>query len=134
MWWNDTICSQLLRNLATIARKNENIQNQRKCWVRSIFSAERRLLQGASDNLVKEMLVEDIEKYIDYFGMPSQLFKTLLTLVQPIIIKKYVVRESISPEMRLLITLIIQSRTLYSRLVKPFTDNTIYHIFFAKTN
>ncbi|EZA51534.1 hypothetical protein X777_09781 [Ooceraea biroi] len=79
------------------------------------------------------MLVEDIEKYIDYFRMPSQLFKTLLTLVQPIIIKKYVVRESISPEMRLLITLIIQSKT-YSRLVKPFTDNTIYHIFFAKTN
>lgn len=73
--------------------------------MRPIFSRERRLQQGASENLVKEMLAEDIEKYIDYFRMLSQLFEVLLTLVGPIIVKENVVREPISPATRLHITL-----------------------------
>lgn len=80
-------------------------KKQRKYWVRSIFSIERRLQQGASDNLVKEMLVEDTEKYVDYFRMAPQLFDTLLALVGPVIAKEYVIREPISPDTRLQITL-----------------------------
>lgn len=78
---------------------------KRKYWVRSIFSVERRSLQGASENLVKEMMIEDVEKYMDYFRMPPQLFEMLLKLVGPVIEKEYVIREPISPETRLQITL-----------------------------
>ncbi|XP_018336981.1 PREDICTED: uncharacterized protein LOC108745356 [Trachymyrmex septentrionalis] len=39
-----------------------NERKQRQFWVRSIFNTERKLQQGASDNLIKEMLAEDMEK------------------------------------------------------------------------
>ncbi|XP_071578909.1 putative nuclease HARBI1 [Temnothorax nylanderi] len=93
-----------LYSLYIIAERNEN-EKQRRYWVRPIFSMERRLNQGASENLVKEMLAEDREKYLDYFRMPPQLFNVLLTLVEPVIIKQYVIREPISPDTRLQITL-----------------------------
>jgi len=49
------------------------------------------------------MLVEDTEKYIDYFRMP-QLFEALLTLVGPVIVKQFVIREPILPDTRFQIT------------------------------
>ena len=58
-----------------------------------LVSNERRLLQGTNDNLVKEILIEDREKYVDYFRMPPQLFKAL---VGSVITKEYVVRKPIS--------------------------------------
>jgi len=61
--------------------------------VQPIFSTEKRLLQGTSDNLIKEMLAEDMEKYVDYFRMPSQIFKALLALVRPTITKQYFIRD-----------------------------------------
>lgn len=73
--------------------------------MRPIFNAERRLRQGASDNLIKEMLAEDMEKYVDYFRMPSQIFEALLALVGPTITKQYFIHDLISPETRLQITL-----------------------------
>jgi hypothetical protein len=85
--------------------RSERNARKRKFWVRPIFNAETRLQQGASDNLVKEMMAEDIEKYVDYFRMPHQLFEALLALVGPIIDKQYVIREPISPNIRLQITL-----------------------------
>ncbi|KAM0737133.1 Protein ANTAGONIST OF LIKE HETEROCHROMATIN PROTEIN 1 [Formica fusca] len=51
------------------------------------------------------MLAEDMEKYMDYFRMTSQLFEALLILVGPVLVKEYVVRKPISPEIRLQITL-----------------------------
>lgn len=76
--------------------------------MRNIFTIERRLKQGGSENLVKEMLAlkyVDTEKYVNYFRITLQLFKTLLTLIKPVIIKKNVVRHPISPDTRLQITL-----------------------------
>ena len=77
--------------LYDIAIKNERKQGQ--FWVQPIFSTEKRLLQGTSDNLIKEMLAEDMEKYVDYFRMPSQIFKALLALVRPTITKQYFIRD-----------------------------------------
>jgi hypothetical protein len=91
--------------LYNIAIKNERNERKRQFWVRPIFNAERRLQQGASDNLVKEMVAEDKEKYVDYFRMPHQIFEALLALVGPIIAKQYVIREPISSNIRLQITL-----------------------------
>lgn len=73
--------------------------------MRSIFTAERRLLQEASENPAREMQAEDEEKYINYFRLPPQLFEELLKLVGPVIAKEHVVRDPISPETRLHITL-----------------------------
>lgn len=47
----------------------ENSKKNRQCWVRSIFTVQRRILQGASDNLVQEMDTEDKEKFVNYFRM-----------------------------------------------------------------
>jgi len=54
---------------------------------------------------VKEMQAEDKEKYVNYFRLPPQLFEELLKLVRPGIAKEHVVRDPISPETRLHITL-----------------------------
>ncbi|XP_011174775.1 protein ALP1-like [Solenopsis invicta] len=51
------------------------------------------------------MVAKDTEKYLDYFRMPHQLFEKLLALVRPIIAKQNVIREPISPIIRLQITL-----------------------------
>lgn len=91
--------------LYIIALKEENYIKKRQFWVRPLFTVRRRLLQGASDNLVKEMETEDKEKVINYFRMDSIIFQTLLQLVGPSIIKQYVVRDPIPAETRLHITL-----------------------------
>jgi len=53
--------------LYTISKKEESISRERKYWVRPIFSIKKRLLQEASENLIKEMQEEDVEKYVDYY-------------------------------------------------------------------
>ena len=61
------------------------LKNKEKCrrqyWVRPIFREERRLMQGASDNLVREMEDTDVEKYFNYFRMPFETFQKLLTII-----------------------------------------------------
>lgn len=49
-------------------------------WVRPIFIIERRLAQGANNNLVNK-LQQDHEKFVNYFRMEPALFKKLLQLV-----------------------------------------------------
>lgn len=89
--------------LYKIKRKREC--TQRTCWVRPIFTCERRFLQGASDNLIREMENEDVEKYVDYFRMPPQLFNKLLKLIEPNIIKQNVIHDPIPSHTRLQVTL-----------------------------
>ncbi|XP_018396263.1 PREDICTED: putative nuclease HARBI1, partial [Cyphomyrmex costatus] len=78
---------------------------KRKYWVSPIFTIERRLAQGASDNLVNELEQQDREKFVNYFRMEPAFFEKLLQLIRPSITKQSVVREAISPETRLHITL-----------------------------
>ncbi|KYQ53567.1 hypothetical protein ALC60_00094 [Trachymyrmex zeteki] len=85
--------------------RNKEKDKQRQFWVRPIFNVHRRFLQGASENLVKEMEFEDETKFRNYFRMDSITFKKLLELIGPLITKQSVVREPIPPETRLHITL-----------------------------
>lgn len=85
-------------------RKTIN-EKKRKHWVRPIFTVERRSAQGASNNLVNELHQQDHEKFINYFRMEPVLFEKLLQSVGPSITKQSVVREAISSETRLHITI-----------------------------
>ncbi|XP_067216735.1 uncharacterized protein [Linepithema humile] len=80
-------------------------KQKRKCWVRPIFQLERRRLQGASDNLVLEMQLNDSDKYFNYFRMSPETFQRLLVLVGPGITKQECIREPIPPRTRLEVTL-----------------------------
>jgi len=80
-------------------------KQKRKCWVRPIFRLERRRLQGASNNLVLEMQLNDPDKYFNYFRMSPETFQRLLALVGPCITKQECIREPISPRTRLEVTL-----------------------------
>jgi len=53
-------CIQFLVN-------EEKSKKKRRFWMRPIFTVYWRLLQGASNNLVKEMEIEDKRKFVNYF-------------------------------------------------------------------
>ena len=57
--------TQILR-LFSLAKYVAKKMKNRSIWVRYIFTEERRFLQGASDNLIKELEQYDVEKYINY--------------------------------------------------------------------
>lgn len=86
-------------------RNRERKRNKRRHWVRPIFSEEKRLMQGASDNLVREMEVIDKEKYFNYFRMPLETFEKLLSIIEPYITKETVIRTPIPARTRLQVTL-----------------------------
>ncbi|XP_011263122.2 uncharacterized protein LOC105255501 isoform X2 [Camponotus floridanus] len=73
-------------------------------WVRPIFTERRRLLQGASDNLLVEMRLTDPEKYFNYLRMSPTTFNELLNIVGPLIEKQNVVRKLIPARTRLEVT------------------------------
>lgn len=79
----------------------EKSKRTRKFWVSPIFTTQQRLLQGASNNLVKEMEIGDTEKYNNYFRMDPMVMEKLLVLIGPSIAKQHVVRDPIPPETRL---------------------------------
>lgn len=76
-------------------------RQKRNFWVRPIFTPERRLLQGASDNLIPEMLHYNDTKYCNFLRLTSMLFKELLKIVGPKIEKQYAIREPIATHTRL---------------------------------
>ncbi|XP_018407700.1 PREDICTED: putative nuclease HARBI1 [Cyphomyrmex costatus] len=86
-------------------RLENDKKRKRKCWMRPIFRPERRRLQGASNNLVREMQLNDADKYFNYFRMSSETIQRLLALVGPHITKQECIREPIPPRTRLEITL-----------------------------
>lgn len=63
-------------------------KKERRFWVRHIFTQEQRLAQGASDNLVIEMLIHDEKMYFDFFRMDFEAFNNLLTLIERKITKQ----------------------------------------------
>ena len=86
-------------------QKQKIIRKKRKFWVRPMFTHVMRHLQGASDNLVVEMQINDREKFFNYFRMTPEAFQELLMLVEPRIKKKEICRIPISPRTRLQLTL-----------------------------
>lgn len=66
-----------------------------RMWVHPIFTEKQRLLQGACNNLVKEMQLEDHEMFYNYCRMSIEMFDQLLHIVGPHIEKRYVIRDPI---------------------------------------
>ncbi|KMQ85193.1 nuclease harbi1-like protein, partial [Lasius niger] len=85
-------------------KKLQEGKKKRKMWVRPIFTERRRLLQGASDNLLVEMRLGDAEKYFNYLRMSPIIFTELLNIVGPLIEKQHVVRQPIPARTRLEVT------------------------------
>jgi len=107
-WQRECRRRQLLKAFIIYRQiKNRENKKKQKFWVRPIFTEERRRLQGASDNLIREMQYIDIDKYIEYLRMDVETFHELLQLVGPKIEKQYVIRSPISAPTRLQIPCII---------------------------
>lgn len=106
-WQREFRRRQLLKafSIYKIMKRREKQKNQRRFWVRPIFDEERRRLQGASENLIREMQYIDMEKYIEYLRMDISRFHELLRLIGPKIEKQHVVRSPISASTRLQICL-----------------------------
>lgn len=86
-------------------KKREKESIQRRFWVRPIFTMRQRMLQGASNNLIKEMEISDPDKYIEYLRMDISRFNELLNLIKPKIKKQQAIREPIPASTRLQICL-----------------------------
>ncbi|XP_043478349.1 putative nuclease HARBI1 [Leptopilina heterotoma] len=88
-----------------IVRREEQVSVQRRFWVRPIFTVDKRIEQGFSNNLIKEMLSNDHEKYFTFFRVVPAVFDQLYERIGPLIEKATVFREPISAKTRLEITL-----------------------------
>jgi len=86
-------------------KKKRNQPAVRKFWVHPIFSYENRLLQGASDNLVKELQFHNNSQFFNYFRMNVEIYQELLNLVEPLIAKQEYIRMPIPVNTRLEICL-----------------------------
>jgi len=84
--------------------EREKEENQR-IWVRPIFTQLRRYFQGASDNLVIEMELQDQEMFYNYCRMSREMFYQLLSIVESLLEKQIVIRDPIPARTRLLICL-----------------------------
>ncbi|KYQ54017.1 hypothetical protein ALC60_07094 [Trachymyrmex zeteki] len=63
-----------------IIQKTEK-RHYKQFWVRPIFTEERRLMQGASDNLVREMEILDPEKFLIISECHILLLRNFSTLL-----------------------------------------------------
>ena len=104
-------------------KERENIKEKQKIkfWVRPIFKPERRFLQGASDNLIVEMLSSNDPKYCNFLRLSPILFEKLLEIVGPKIQKQYAVRDPIPPRTRLELTLRYDLYILFFNLRTMYT-------------
>ncbi|KYN12228.1 hypothetical protein ALC57_15625 [Trachymyrmex cornetzi] len=82
-WQREFRRRQLLKafGIYKMLRRIENLKIQRQFWVRPIFTEERRHLQGASDNLIREMQYIDMEKHIEYLRMDTLTFRIILNIM-----------------------------------------------------
>ncbi|CAB4036504.1 Hypothetical predicted protein [Paramuricea clavata] len=77
-----------------------NRQTWTKRWIM------RRQGQGAYANLVKELNAEEPEQFRQYHRIDRQSFESILTMVNPLIVKQDTqMRFSISPRERLTVTI-----------------------------
>ena len=84
-------------------RRKRRRKYRKRCWVREIF--QNRFQLGEYQTLLKEMRENDHESFYKYFRMTPARFDQLLSLVGPMLSKKSLYREAISPDERLAVTL-----------------------------
>lgn len=77
-------------------------RQEKKYWVSSIFKMRK---QHGFFHAIFPVLKLDTEKFQNYLRLSLAQFETVLSLVYSHITKKYVVREPISAEERLVVTI-----------------------------
>lgn len=85
------------------------VRRKKRWWVREIF--KDRESQGDANNLVKEMMITDLEGFYNYARMSKTQFERLLSLVSPHL-SKLSIRKPICEQERLLVTLRFELRYL----------------------
>lgn len=99
------IVTVVLKELKTISFKMSKNHKKRRFWVRQWILRRNRL--GASETLLKELALEDKEGYRNHLRMSEEKFDELLLKVQDRIKKQHtVMRQAISPKLKLKVTLI----------------------------
>lgn len=84
--------------------KQNRSKKKKRLWIRPCI--REREIRGEASTLVQEMRLGDLNWYCNYTRMTPNIFERLLHLVGPIIKKQETcLRQSISPTVRLLITL-----------------------------
>lgn len=68
--WNQENIQRKLLYLYTLykrmVKREKKMKQEKRIWVRPIFMPERRFLQGASNNLIPEMIHSNDPKYFNY--------------------------------------------------------------------
>ncbi|XP_048238779.1 uncharacterized protein LOC125376958 isoform X2 [Haliotis rufescens] len=83
---------------------NANVKKERSCWTKDWIL--RRDMQGAYNNLIKELEIEDEQSYYNFFRMGKESFNHLLLKVQPKIKKQDTnMRECLPAGLKLAVTL-----------------------------
>lgn len=86
-----------------LCNMNKN-RKKRRFWVRQWILRRNRL--GASETLLKELALEDIEGYRNHLRMSEEKFNELLSKVHDCIKKQdTMMRQAISPKLKLQVTL-----------------------------
>lgn len=104
-------------------------QTKRKCWVRPWL--EKRMAQGAFENLLKELRIEDQHGFFNFIRMNALSFEFLLEQVAPIIKKEDThFRQAISPAEKLMVTLRFLASGMY--IIKILSNELdIGHTYFT---
>ncbi|KAJ8680548.1 hypothetical protein QAD02_016335 [Eretmocerus hayati] len=84
---------------------DEDDHRFRRWWVQPIFTAEQRLNQRFSDNLVEVLKDTNPALYFNFLRMSHATFEKLLRMVNPLLEKEHVVREPISSKIKLQLVL-----------------------------
>ena len=101
---SDQLKLLLLYILEKKRKKRLVVERQRAMWVRKWMLRRGQL--GMFDTLMKEMVAEDPAGFKNLMRMDREMFQEILNKVAPLIVKKDTFwRESISPAIRLAITL-----------------------------
>uniref|UniRef100_A0A1B0DEF5 Uncharacterized protein n=1 Tax=Phlebotomus papatasi TaxID=29031 RepID=A0A1B0DEF5_PHLPP len=78
-------------------------KQKRRWWVRPIIS--RRKDKGHFDNLMQELKFEDKDWFYAYTRMERRQFEWILRKISPFLEKEHLMREPLSPELKLFVTL-----------------------------
>ena len=88
---------------------DENLDGDKKrkrMWTKERFGEGQREMKGVYFNLLQELALHDQDEFRRYIRMDNETFLELVRLIKPIIKKQdTVMRQSISPEERLTVTL-----------------------------
>lgn len=85
--------------LAILDEEEETSKRERTMWVRDLY--KRRDDRGCFQNLVKELMLQDVEKFREYLRMDTGSFYALVEKVRPLITKQdTIMRQAITAEER----------------------------------